>query len=125
MADEQKKDWQKELDEQEAKRKEQDAEYERKMKSLHRWEAVAYCMQLLAITFLTAVVCFGAFELGRRLELRAEKQRQKTCVVEPAKVQAAGLPTVVPDDIYKGYAMVAGVEVRGIARDRGLPPSPR
>ena len=117
MADELNKDWQKELDEQEA-------ELDKNEKLLRRWEIASYCLQMLAIAFLTTVVCFGAFELGRYLELRAEKQRQKTCAVEPAKVQAAGLPTIVPDDIYKGYAMVFGVEVPAIARDMGLTPSP-
>lgn len=125
MTDELNKDWRKEMDEQEKKWAEQEAEYERSLKSLNRWKVAANCVEMVGITLVTLAVCFGAFELGRRLELRAEKQRQKTCVVESAKVQAAGLPRIVPDDIFKGYAMAIGAEVPGITKDSGLTPSPR
>jgi hypothetical protein len=111
--------------EQQNKLAEQEAEYEKNLKSLRRWETAAFCVQTVCIALMSFMVCFGAFEFGRRVEERAEKQRHKTSVVEPAAVEARSLPRTVPDDIYRGYAALVGVQVPGFIRDGGLPPSPR
>ena len=75
---------------------------------------------LVIIVFWALIVLICLLPCPRRC---CECCRAKSTM--PAAVQTSTtVPLVVPDDIYKGYAMVFGVEVPAIARDMGLTPSP-
>ena len=91
MTDELKKDWRTEMEEQEAKRKEQEAEYERSLKSRHRLDIVLNCLWALTIAFWTVSIYMGVVHLGRRLDECIEGRQTNTEV--PTAVQTS---TTVP-----------------------------
>ena len=124
MTDELKKDWRKKMEEREAEEKALEAEHQKKMRSYQRWDIVLNCLWAVTIAWSRVALFLAAFELGWCIGERVGKKHDKPNVIESTAVETTSTPRIVPDDIYKGYAMVAGVEVPRITKDSGLTPPP-